>query len=83
MTDEARLQQAEKDIVRLQEQQTSTHQDLGEIKGVLLSQAQNIQDIRDAVMRASGGWKTLLAVGGFAGVVGSAVTTILVAVWPK
>ena len=83
MTDDARMRAAETAITRLQEQQNSTHQDLGEIKGVLVSLGKNIQDIRDAVMKATGGWKALLAVGGLAGVLGGIVTTIVLAVWPK
>ena len=82
MTDD-RLRSAENAITRLQEQQANTHRDLGEIKEVLLLQASNIQDIRDAVMQARGGWKALLAVGGLAGVIGGFVTTIIVAIWPK
>ena len=82
MTDE-RLRAAETAITRLQEQQNSTHQDLGEIKGVLLSLGNNIQDIRDAVMKATGGWKALLAVGGLAGAIGGIATTVMIAVWPK
>lgn len=80
---EDRLRAAETAIAQLQVQQTNTHNDLGEIKAVLLSLGQNIQDIRDAVMKATGGWKALLAVGGLAGVMGGLITTVLLAIWPK
>lgn len=83
MIEDDRMRAAENAIVQLQTQQANTHADLSEIKGVLLAQAQNIQDIRDAVMKATGGWKALLAVGGLAGVMGGLITTVLLAIWPR
>lgn len=83
MIEDERMTAAEVAIARLQEQQANTHTDLGEIKGVLLSLGKNIQDIRDVVMKATGGWKALLAVGGLAGVMGGLITTVLLAIWPK
>lgn len=82
-TQEARLRQAEQDIAKLQERQLSNHEDMQEIKAVLIAQAQNIQDIRDAVMEGVGRWKALMAIGGLAGVVMSIVTNLVISLWPR
>jgi prefoldin subunit 5 len=68
------LTEARIDIARLEVQYENLDSKVDQLQVSNAKQVQQLQEILNTLSEARGGWRTLMIVGGAAGVIGSAVT---------
>lgn len=66
----------DRELSRLGEKVDRMEKDLSEMKD-------NVQEVRDIVVRAQGGWKALVVVAGAAAFISGIAVSILAWVWPR
>ncbi len=66
---------AEQQIGALQADMENVKEDVAEIKG-------DVREMRDILLRAQGGWRTLITLGTFCAVLGGLVTKLINWAWP-